>query len=76
MKVTGIEHCEFVNKEGSKIQYDRVSLLSPISPSKGEGERAETVSCSTDKTKDLVVGDEVICLYNRYGKVERFDYVG
>lgn len=75
MIVVGIEHCQFTNKEGKEIKFDRVSLLSDIPSDRGEGQTAEVVSCSPDKSLGLTVGEDVELLYNKYGKVQRFDYV-
>ena len=75
MIVTGIEHCKFTNQEGKEIKFDRVSLLSDIPLEKGEGQAAEVVSCSPDKSAGLTVGDDVELLYNKYGKIQRFDYI-
>ena len=76
MIVTGIEHCIFQNKEGKDVSFDRVTLLSDIRPELGEGQAAEVVNVGQDKTAGLSIGDEVEVLYNKYGKVSRFDYVG
>lgn len=75
MIVTGIEHCKFTNKEGQEITFDRVTLLEDIPFSRGEGRSAVVVNCSPDKAEGLSLGEEVEVLYNRYGKVSRFDYV-
>ena len=76
MFVTGIEHCGFKNEKGEVVSFDRVTLLTDIPASKGVGKTADVINCSPDKTKDLVIGDEVEVLYNKYGKVSRFDFVG
>lgn len=75
MIVTGIEHCNFQNKEGKDVSFDRVTLLSDIRPERGEGQAAEVVNVGPDKTVGLVIGDQVEVLYNKYGKVSRFEYV-
>lgn len=76
MIVTGIEHCSFTNKEGKDVTFDRVTLLSDIPERRGEGQTAEVVNVGCEKTAGLSIGDEVEVLYNKYGKVSRFDYVG
>lgn len=75
MIVTGIEHCNFTNKEGKEVSFDRVTLLSDIHPQKGEGQAADVVNVGQDKTIGLSIGDDVEVLYNKYGKVSRFEYV-
>lgn len=76
MIVTGIEHCSFTNKEGKEVTFERVTLLSDIPEKRGEGQAAEVVNVGSDKIVGLSIGDEVEVLYNKYGKVSRFDYVG
>lgn len=74
MIVTGIEHCKF-EKDGKEVIFDRVTLLSEIPPEKGEGQSAEIINVSPDKTAGLTLGEDVEVLYNKYGKVRRFEYV-
>ncbi len=76
MYVYGIEHCSFKNEKGEDVRFDRVTLLSDIPASKGVGKSADVINCSPDKSKDLALGDEVEVLYNKFGKVSRFDFVG
>lgn len=75
MIVTGIEHCKFENKEGKEVSFDRVTLLSDIPPAKGEGQTAEVVNVGSEKTIGLTLGEDVEVLYNKFGKVSRFEYV-
>lgn len=75
MVIVGIEHRNFTNKEGKEVKFDLVSLLSEIPPGKGEGQTAEVVSCSPDKSAGLSLGEDVEILYNKYGKILRFEYV-
>lgn len=75
MIVTGIEHCKFTNKEGNEISFDRVTLLYDILPDRGEGQSAEVVNVNPEKTLGLTIGEDVDVLYNKFGKVSRFDYV-
>ena len=74
MIVTGIEHCKFV-KDGKEVTFDRVTLLAEISPEKGEGQSAEIINVSPEKSAGLTIGEDVEVLYNKYGKVRRFEYV-
>ena len=73
MTVTGIEHCQFVNKKGEEVRFDRITLYRDIPADRGEGQAAEVITCSTEKSAGLELGDEVEVLYNRYGKVVMFD---
>ena len=75
MIITGIEHCSFTNKNGEEVKFDRVTLLSEIPTKKGEGQAAEVVNVGSDKILGFAVGDDVEILYNKYGKVSRFEYV-
>lgn len=75
MIVTGIEHCKFENKEGKEVSFDRVTLLYDIPTERGNGQGAEVVNVGPDKANGLCVGDVVELLYNKYGKVTRFEYV-
>lgn len=75
MLVAGIEHCKFTNKEGKDVSFDRITLLDEILGSKGVGHSAIVVNCSPEKSNLLSVGEEVEVLYNRFGKVSRFEYV-
>lgn len=75
MIVTGIEHCKFTNKDGKEVTFDRVTLLSEIPPERGKGQAAEVVNVGTDKTCGLLIGEDVEVLYNKFGKVSRFEYV-
>lgn len=75
MVVTGIEHCRFTNKEGKEISFDRVTLLQDVPSERGEGQSAEVVNVNPEKTIGLTIGEDVEVLYNRFGKVSRFDYV-
>lgn len=75
MIVTGIEHCKFENKEGKEVIFDRLTLLSDIHPDRGEGQSAEVVNVNPEKTIGLTLGEDVEVLYNKYGKVSRFEYV-
>lgn len=75
MIVTGIEHCKFTNKEGKEVKFERVTLLGDIPAGKGIGQTADVVNVSVDKLGDISIGDDVEVLYNKYGKVSRFEYV-
>lgn len=75
MKLIGIEHVTFTNSEGEEVKFDRVYLLTPIKADKGEGDAVTTINCSPYKTEGLTIGEEVEPLYNRFGKVRRFDYI-
>lgn len=75
MIISGIEHCKFVNKENKTVEFERVTLMYDIPADKGEGQAAEIVNVSADKVEGLTIGEDVEILYNKYGKVRRFDYV-
>lgn len=75
MKIIGIEHFTFTNKEGDEVRFDRVYLSEPMKAERGEGDTVVTVNCSCEKTEGLTVGEDVEVLYNRFGKVRRFEYV-
>lgn len=76
MIVLGIEHCQFVNKKGDVVKFDRISLYKDIPADRGEGQAAEVITCNPDKSSGLEIGDEVEVLYNRFGKVVMFDIIG
>lgn len=75
MKIIGIEHVKFRAKDGEEVTFDKVSCTEEIRPEKGEGLTAHLFNVSSDKTVGLTVGEEVEPLYNRFGKVRRFDYI-
>lgn len=75
MKIIGVEHVKFTAKDGKDVEYDRVSAVEKIEPERGEGKTAYTFNVSPDKTQGLTIGEEVEPLYNRFGKVRRFDYI-
>lgn len=75
MLVAGIEHCNFTNKEGKDVSFDRVTLLYDIASDRGEGQAAEIVNVNPEKTIGLSLGEDVEVLYNKFGKVRRFEYV-
>lgn len=75
MKIIGIEHVKFIAKDGEEVCFDKVSAVEPLAPEKGEGETAFVFNVSPDKTVGLYVGDAVEVLYNRFGKVRRFDQI-
>lgn len=75
MIVLGIEHCKFENKDGKQVNFDRVSLVRDIPLERGEGQAAEVVNVSPDKSAGLELGDNVEVLYNRFGKVSKFEIV-
>lgn len=75
MKVIGIEHVKFTSKDGEEVTFDKVSCVEKLKPEKGEGETAHVFNVSPDKTSGLTIGEEVEPLYNRFGKVRRFDYI-
>lgn len=75
MKLIGIEHVTFTNNEGDEVSFDKVYLLSPIKAERGEGDAVTIINCSPSKTEGLTIGEDVEPLYNRFGKVRRFDYI-
>lgn len=75
MRIIGIEHVTFIGKDGQEVSFDRVSAVEKLDPKKGEGETAHTFNVSPDKTKGLTIGEDVEPLFNRFGKVRRFDYI-
>lgn len=75
MRIIGIEHVKFTAKDGKEVCFDKVSAVEPLAPEKGEGETAFVFNVSPDKTQGLTCGEEVEVLYNRFGKVRRFDYI-
>lgn len=75
MKVIGIEHVKFKAKDGEEVSFDRVSCVEKLKPEKGEGETAHVFNVASDKAAGLTIGEEVEPLYNRFGKVRRFDYI-
>lgn len=75
MILTGIEHCKFQNKEGKEVVFERVTLLQDVAPERGDGQSAEVLNVSSDKIAGFTIGDDVEPLYNKFGKVRRFEYV-
>lgn len=75
MRIIGIEHVQFRSRDGEVVNFDKVTAVERIKPEKGEGETAYTFNVSPAKTQGLTVGQEVEVLYNRFGKVRRFDCI-
>lgn len=77
MIVVGIEHRKFTNKEGKEVEFERVTMLYDINPQTGDGQGAVVVNSSAEKLNEigLQVGDDVEPLYNKFGKIRRFEYV-
>ena len=75
MRIIGIEHVKFTNKDNEVVEFDKVYAVETIRAAQGDGERAYTFNVGTDKTAGLTIGEDVEPLYNRFGRVRRFDYI-
>jgi len=75
MVVSGIENCKFINKEGKEVSFCRVTLLYDVPDDRGTGRAADVVNVGPEKVSGIEVGDTVEVLYNKFGKVSRFEYI-
>lgn len=73
MYVAGIEKIKFKGKDGADVEFCQITLLSDIRPDRGIGQTADVVRCAPDKCAGLEIGDTVEVLYNKSGRVMRFD---
>lgn len=70
-KVIGIEDVDYTNKNGRKIEGNKLHLT--YHKDNCEGEAVQTVFASREVTGYVKVLDKIELFYNQYGKVIKVD---
>lgn len=79
MKIVGKKMGTFTDKDGKQISYCKLFVTEEFPVYAGdnapyvEGLEASAISVNRELLRSVSVGDEVIPIYNRYGKISSFE---